>query len=98
MATAPNPLDSKYAPGAEQARQDVMIGVSVAMTLVGGQCLRNSHDWEFADVLSCMCCTPNLHARVHRRENGHGRLDDGCSYGMLCRDYRENHYLMLVSY
>jgi len=37
MATGPNPFDLKYAPGAEQARQDVMVGVSVAMTLIGGK-------------------------------------------------------------
>lgn len=36
MAGLPNPLDPKYAPGAEQARQNVMIGVSVTMTLIGG--------------------------------------------------------------
>lgn len=36
MAGGPNPLDPKYTPGAEQARQDVMIGVSIAMTLIGG--------------------------------------------------------------
>lgn len=35
MADAPNPLDPKYASGAEQARQDVMVGVSVSMTLIG---------------------------------------------------------------
>jgi hypothetical protein len=39
MATAPNPLDSKYAPGAEQFRQDVMVGVSVVMTFIGGELL-----------------------------------------------------------
>jgi hypothetical protein len=37
MAFGPNPLDPKYAPGAEQARQDVMIGVSLAMTVLGGR-------------------------------------------------------------
>jgi hypothetical protein len=37
MDSSPNPLDPKYAPGAEQARQDVMVGVSVAMTLIGGK-------------------------------------------------------------
>lgn len=36
MAELPNPLDPKYALGAEQARQNVMIGVSVTMTLIGG--------------------------------------------------------------
>jgi hypothetical protein len=36
MATGPDLYDPKYAPGAEQARQDVMVGVSVAMTLIGG--------------------------------------------------------------
>ncbi|OAL44404.1 hypothetical protein IQ07DRAFT_250802 [Pyrenochaeta sp. DS3sAY3a] len=39
MAGGPNPLDPKYAPGAEQARQDVMIGVSIAMTLIGVTCV-----------------------------------------------------------
>jgi hypothetical protein len=37
MAGSPDPLDPKYAPGAEQARQDTMIGVSVAMTFIGGR-------------------------------------------------------------
>jgi hypothetical protein len=36
MSTGPDPLDIKYAPGAELARQHVMVGVSVAMTCVGG--------------------------------------------------------------
>ena len=45
MADGPNPLDPKYAQGAEQARQDVMVGVSAAMTLIGGQ------SWCFSDVL-----------------------------------------------
>lgn len=36
--TAPNPLDPKYSPGAEQARQDVVIGSSIAMTMIGGMC------------------------------------------------------------
>ncbi|CAO2652639.1 Nn.00g009220.m01.CDS01 [Neocucurbitaria sp. VM-36] len=39
MADIPNPFDPKYAPGAEQARQDVMIGVSAAMTLIGVTCV-----------------------------------------------------------
>ncbi|KAH7071742.1 hypothetical protein FB567DRAFT_209900 [Paraphoma chrysanthemicola] len=39
MADGPNPFDAKYAPGAEQARQDVMVGVSVAMTLIGVTCV-----------------------------------------------------------
>ncbi|KAF1844422.1 uncharacterized protein K460DRAFT_163848 [Cucurbitaria berberidis CBS 394.84] len=39
MVHAPNLLDPKYAPGAEQARQDVMVGVSVAMTLIGVTCV-----------------------------------------------------------
>jgi hypothetical protein len=37
MASSPNPLDAKYAPSAEQARQDVMVGVSLAMTILGGK-------------------------------------------------------------
>jgi hypothetical protein len=37
MADGPNPFDAKYAPGAEQARQNVMVGVSVAMTSIGGE-------------------------------------------------------------
>jgi hypothetical protein len=36
-----------------------------------------------------MCCTSDIHARVHRQKNGHGRLDDGCSYGMLCRNCKK---------
>ncbi|KNG46059.1 integral membrane protein [Stemphylium lycopersici] len=39
MAELPNPLDPKYALGAEQARQNVMIGVSVTMTLIGVSCV-----------------------------------------------------------
>jgi hypothetical protein len=39
-----NPLDPKYAPGAEQARQDVMVGVSVVMTLIGGKVSPYRHD------------------------------------------------------
>lgn len=37
MTSGPDPLDLKYAPGAEQARQDVMVGVSTVMTFMGGQ-------------------------------------------------------------
>jgi hypothetical protein len=37
MATGPNLFDPKYGPGAEQARQDIMVGVSVGMTLMGGK-------------------------------------------------------------
>jgi hypothetical protein len=40
MSTGPDPLNVKYAPGAEQARQNVMIGVSVVMTFIGGQSVR----------------------------------------------------------
>jgi hypothetical protein len=43
MADGPNPFDAKYAPGAEQARQDVMVGVSVAMTLIGGEHRLTAH-------------------------------------------------------
>ncbi|KAH8728111.1 hypothetical protein GQ44DRAFT_737803 [Phaeosphaeriaceae sp. PMI808] len=39
MANRPNPSDPKYAPGAEQTRQDVMIGVSVGTTLLGVTCV-----------------------------------------------------------
>ncbi|KAL7777830.1 hypothetical protein CFE70_004501 [Pyrenophora teres f. teres 0-1] len=37
--TAPNPLDPKYSPGAEQARQDIMVGSSVVMTIIGVSCV-----------------------------------------------------------
>jgi hypothetical protein len=37
MATGPHLIDPKYAPGAEQARQDVMVGVSIVMTSIGGE-------------------------------------------------------------
>jgi hypothetical protein len=36
MSSAPDPTDAKYAPGAEQTRQDIGLGVSVAMTFIGG--------------------------------------------------------------
>ncbi|KAH7389960.1 hypothetical protein BKA66DRAFT_510953 [Pyrenochaeta sp. MPI-SDFR-AT-0127] len=39
MADAPYRLDPKYAPDAEQARQDVMVGVSVVMTFIGVTCV-----------------------------------------------------------
>ncbi|KAF2028875.1 hypothetical protein EK21DRAFT_68843 [Setomelanomma holmii] len=42
MANRPNrpdPLDAKYAPGAEQARQNVMVAVSVTMTVIGVSCV-----------------------------------------------------------
>ncbi|KAI2480482.1 hypothetical protein Ptr902_07521 [Pyrenophora tritici-repentis] len=37
--TAPNPLDPKYSPGAEQARQDIMVGLSIVMTIIGVSCV-----------------------------------------------------------
>ncbi|KAH3999904.1 hypothetical protein HBI81_052550 [Parastagonospora nodorum] len=39
MTSGPDPLDLKYAPGAEQARQDVMVGVSTVMTFIGVSCV-----------------------------------------------------------
>jgi hypothetical protein len=47
MATGPNPLDTKYATSAQQARQDVMVGVSVVMTSIGGKQLQFSLMGEY---------------------------------------------------
>jgi hypothetical protein len=43
MASPLDPFDIKYALGAEQARQHVMVGVSVVMTSIGGQSLHYSY-------------------------------------------------------
>ncbi|RMZ68537.1 integral membrane [Pyrenophora seminiperda CCB06] len=37
--TAPNPLDPKYAPGAEQARQDIMLSLTAVLTIIAVLCV-----------------------------------------------------------
>jgi hypothetical protein len=66
MATGPNLIDPKYAPGAEQARQDVMVGVSTAMTLIGGQYLPSLYAGRYAYILSHVRRASRLHSRLHR--------------------------------
>ncbi|KAF2864953.1 hypothetical protein BDV95DRAFT_600138 [Massariosphaeria phaeospora] len=39
MAGSPSRNDPKYAPGAEQMRQDIGVGISIAMTLLGVLCV-----------------------------------------------------------
>lgn len=76
----PNPLDPKYAPGAEQSRQDVMVGVTVGMTLLGGLFSFPLPSRTSIDNCSHLCCASSLYARLHRQKAGHCRLDHGRSY------------------
>jgi hypothetical protein len=56
MSTGPDPLDAKYAPGAEQARQNVMVGVSVVMTSLGGKALRSCRvaGYQLTSQVTCV--------------------------------------------
>jgi hypothetical protein len=71
MVNSPDPLDSKYAPGAEQARQDVMVGVSTAMTFIGGTFRHlTSASYRLLTDTSLMCRASGVHARLFRPEHG----------------------------
>jgi hypothetical protein len=56
MSTGPDPFDAKYAPGAEQARQNVMVGVSVVMTSLGGKTLRSCRvvGYQLTSQVTCV--------------------------------------------
>jgi hypothetical protein len=70
MATGPNLFDPKYAPGAEQARQDVMVGVSVVMTFIGGQSM-----WLFVQrSRRLQCIVACVALRVYTRGFIVGRM------------------------
>lgn len=75
-------LDQRLAPGAEQARQDVMVDVTVAMTMIGGICAFTLLSiLETYTVCSDVCRTLAIYSRIHRSESANRRLDNDLSCG-----------------
>jgi hypothetical protein len=69
MATGPNLFDPKYGSGAEQARQDVMVGVSVGMTLIGGKhsSLQDAASQALTIVVTCVALRVYTRAFIVRK-------------------------------
>lgn len=60
---SPNPRDPKYAPGAEQSRQDVMVGVTVAMTILGGSYRMSPHISDQLLMIAVTCVALRIYTR-----------------------------------
>lgn len=66
-----DPSDPKYAPEAQQARQNVMVGVSTFMTILGGMSYDLSVAQPITDQRCCsdFCRASNLYTGLHRPQS-----------------------------